>query len=247
MPKQTFIVLHNLGGKKRDREGKKRDRLLFRRGLSRAATLPERGFKTHRGGKALLPGHCAKRGLPIHALTDLLEFMIEQRLQQPRLPITRRLDRPGIHDLADTPAGPGPLPGMVDKVSPEGVPQHIPEHGEEVSVLLDGKTFEAALPDMPLAAVVPMVAADMAGHPPLHEGTEGIRMHGLQHRMKMVRHQAKAKYLDGILALGRDEQIEEGLIVAGFVENSCATIASIQHMVGMATELSTRDARHGGK
>ena len=100
------------------------------------------------------------------------------------------------------------------------------------------------MPHVSMAMVMPVIAADMTGHPPLHEGTEGVGMSRLQHGMKMIRHQTKAKDFDGILAFGRDQQIQESPVVPVFVESHGAAIATIQHMVRITADLSTRDTRH---
>jgi hypothetical protein len=47
------------------------------------------------------------------------------------------------------------------------------------------------LPDMAMTPVMPMIAAHMARHPPLHKRTECVRGRGLQHEMKMVRNNKK--------------------------------------------------------
>ena len=52
--------------------------------------------------------------------------------------------------------------------------------------LLNRKTLEAPLPHMTRAAVVPVISADMTGHPPLHEGTEDIHRGRLHDEIKMI-------------------------------------------------------------
>jgi hypothetical protein len=72
-------------------------------------------------------------------------------------------------------------------------------------VLLNWKTFEPALPHMSMTTVVPMVATDMAGHPPLHEGTEGRVTGRLQNKMKMIGHQTEGEHLHWMLRFGSRE------------------------------------------
>jgi len=98
---------------------------------------------------------------------------------------------------------------------------------------------------MPVAMVVPMVAADVAGHPPLHERAEngvGGRLHD---QMKMIGHEADAEELDRILGFGRGQQVEKGGVVAVLVEELGATVPTIQHIVGVSGHLSARNPRHG--
>ena len=58
---------------------------------------------------------------------------------------------------------------MLDQPGTDGIAQHIMQDSQEMAVLLNGKNFEAPLPHMPMTPVVPMVAADMTGHPALHK------------------------------------------------------------------------------
>lgn len=111
-------------------------------------------------------------------------------------------------------------------------------------ILLDRKAFETALPHVSMAAVAPMVAAHVAGEPPLHKRAQGVRGRGLQHEMKMVGHEAEAKDFDRVAGFRVREQAEEGAIVPIFVKDSRAPVASIEDMVDVAADLSTRDTRH---
>ena len=115
-----------------------------------------------------------------------------------------------------------------------------------MAVLLNGKTFEAPLPHMPMTPVVPMVAADMTGHPPLHEATQCSGCGRLHNQMKMIRHQTEAKHVDGMLGFRRGEQVEEGGVVAIFMKDHGSAVPTIEHMVGMAGDLTARNAWHGG-
>lgn len=111
-------------------------------------------------------------------------------------------------------------------------------------VLLDRKAFEAALPDVAVATIVPMVAAHVTGEPPLHERTEGIWSRGLQDEMEMVGHEAEAENFDRIAGFRVSEQVEEGAIVAVFVKDGRTPVASVEGVVDVAANLSTRNARH---
>ena len=73
---------------------------------------------------------------------------------------------------------PRPLGRRLHELRPNGVAQDITQHGEQVGILLNGKTFEAALPDMAMTPVMPMIATHMARHPLVHEQTECVRSKG---------------------------------------------------------------------
>jgi len=111
-------------------------------------------------------------------------------------------------------------------------------------VLLDREAFEAALPEMAMAAVVLVVTSGMAGLPPLHEETESVVGVRLEDDMEMVGHEAEAQDAHGEFGFGGREQIEEGAIVAVLLKDDHAAIAAVEDMVGVATALSTGWASH---
>ena len=115
-----------------------------------------------------------------------------------------------------------------------------------MAVLLNRKTFEVALPDMAMTPVMPMIAAHVAGHPPLHERAEsgvGGRLHD---QMKMIGYEADAEELDGVFSFRHGEQVEKCGVLAVLVEERGATVPTIQHIVGVSGHLSARNPRHGG-
>lgn len=142
-------------------------------------------------------------------------------------------------------ARPAPVPRAVYQLCPYGIEQDITEDGEQVVVVLNGKTLEAALPHMAVTPVMPMVAPDMTGHPPLHKRAEGLCSSGRNDEMEMVGHQAEAENLDGMPSFRRAEQIEASGIVAILVEDGGAAVATVQHMIGMASAVATGNAGHG--
>ena len=109
---------------------------------------------------------------------------------------------------------------------------------------MDRKAFEAALPNVAVAAVVLVIAAHVTGEPPLHERTERVGGRGLEHEVEMVGHEAEAEDLDRIAGFRVGEQVEERLIITVFVKDGRAPIAPVEDMVDVAANLSTRNARH---
>jgi len=93
-----------------------------------------------------------------------------------------------------------------------------------MAVLLNRKTFESALPHMPMTPVVLVVSPNVTCHPPLHEGAQR-RFGGLLHdQMKMIRHEADAQYLDRVFRFRRGKQVKEGSAVAIFVKDGRTTV-----------------------
>ena len=107
--------------------------------------------------------------------------------------------------------------------------------------MLNRKTFEAALPHMPMATVMAMVAADVAGHPPLHERAEGSVGGRLHDQVEMIRHEADAEERDGVFGFRRGEQVETCGVVPVLVEDHGAAVATIQHMHGRRVRLLVRE------
>jgi hypothetical protein len=62
--------------------------------------------------------------------------------------------------------------------------------------------------------------------------------------MKMIRHETEAQDADWILGLGRLQQSQERRVVAVLVKDGGPTVTTIQNMIGMASDLSTGNARH---
>jgi hypothetical protein len=147
--------------------------------------------------------------------------------------------------MRESHARPRPVHRVCDQPRAHWIAEHVAEDCEEMAVLLNRKTLEAALPHMAVTVVVPMVAADVAGHPPLHERAQGRNSRGLHDQMEMIGHQAEAEDLDGMPGFGSGEQVKKGGVVAVLMEDRGATVPTIQHMVGVPSDLSARNPRHG--
>ncbi len=171
--------------------------------------------------------------------------MIEERLVDPLEPVAGSLNGNGVAQMRESHARPRPVHDVLDQPRANRIAEHVAEDREEMAVLLNRKTFEAALPHMAVTVVVPMVAADVAGHPPLHERAQGRNRHGLHDQMEMIGHQAEAEDLDGMPGFGRAEQVKECSVIAVLVEDRGAPVSTIQHMVGVSSDVSTRNPRHG--
>ena len=171
--------------------------------------------------------------------------MIKERLINPRRPILWQRNRRRIGEVGPVQTRPGPLAGVFNQPGTDRIAEHIAQDREEMAVLLNGEAFETPLPHMPMTAVVPMIAENMTGHPPLHEATQRRFRGRLHDEMKMIRHQTDAKEFDGMLGFCRGEQVEEGGVVALLEEDRRAAIPAIQDMVGVPGHLTARNPRHG--
>jgi len=209
----------------------KGDRLLFWR-VSWPTARTQRGVQAQSSRDGELPV-CGSEGLlPIHAGAQSGEFMLEERLIDPRQPGGRDRDRRRIPQLREAQARPGPGHGVLDQPGANRIAEDVPDDREEMAVLLNGNTVEAALPHMPLAPVMAMVAAEMADHPPRHEGAQGRIRHRLHDQMEMIGHQTEAQELDGvcIFAVASKSGVVEGVV------NSHLHIG-YEHVAGPATQV----------
>jgi hypothetical protein len=121
----------------------------------------------------------------------------------------------------------------------------VPQHGQQVLVLLDRKRLEASLPDMPASAVMPMIASHVAGEQPLHPAPQIAVLSRPDNQVKMIRHHAIAQHAHRQpLARPRD-QPDEGRVIIVFVEDLGPRVATIEHMITNAAHRSSSCARHG--
>jgi len=133
---------------------------------------------------------------------------------------------------------------MLDQSRANRIAEHIAEGREEMAVLLNRKTLEPTLPHMSMAPVMLVVPPDMARHPPLHEWAQGSLGGRLHDQMKMIRHEADAKHVDGEFGFCRGKQVEESRVVAVFMKDGRPTVPTIQNMVGVPGYLSAWNPRH---
>jgi hypothetical protein len=98
-------------------------------------------------------------------------------------------------------------------------------------VALRGECLESSLPHVPAAAVSPVVAPDVAGHKPLHPAAEvGIALRP-EDEMEVVRHEGEPQNRHGEALAGEVEEIDEGLVVVGVVENLGAGVAPVEDVI----------------
>jgi len=95
--------------------------------------------------------------------------MVKQRVLDPVQPISGERNREGIDQGGMLQTRPRPLRDRLHELRTDGFAHDIVPDSAQVVILLNGKTFEAALPDMAMTPVMPMIAAHVARHPLLHE------------------------------------------------------------------------------
>jgi len=207
--------------------------------------MPQRGFQSQRGRSHRLPVRRSEGLLAVYTGAQSSDCMINERLINPLEPLGRCLDGSGIAQMRESQARPGPVHRVLDQPRADRIAEHVAEDGEQMRVLLNRKTFEAALPHMTMAPVMAMVAADVTRHPPLHERAEcgvGGRLHD---QVEMIGHEAEAEDFDRVLRFRGGKPVKERGVVAVLMEDRRATVPAVQNMVGVSGHLSAWNTRHG--
>lgn len=78
------------------------------------------------------------------------------------IPIGRQGDRKRIDKMTVLEIRPEPLIGFFSQAGAYRIAKHIPENSQKMLVLLDGETFESTLPDMTVASIMFVIAADVS-------------------------------------------------------------------------------------
>ena len=111
-------------------------------------------------------------------------------------------------------------------------------------VALYRKAFKPALPNMPAAPIMLVIASHVTGQKPLHELAQRLMMRRFNHEVKVVRHQGEGKELNWVSCLRQSEDGKKGLVVLSFVKYGSATVPSIDHMINKSSLLPARDSWH---
>jgi hypothetical protein len=120
-------------------------------------------------GFARRPDLVAVRALVIHAGPQLHQFLPRLRRVHPCQPIRRQFERRCRQQILPiavvTPceASPSPVLGPSDEPRAQGITLYVAHDREQVSILLDRKSLEAALPDTSRRLSSKMVAMTVGG------------------------------------------------------------------------------------
>ncbi len=111
--------------------------------------------------------------------------------------------------------------------------------------MLNRKSFEAALPDMPTGVIVPVIAPYVCRQQPLHPSTQIPVMPRPNGQMEVIRHQAIGQHSHRDPSAGFLEQRTESLIIPRLVEHFPPCIPTIDDMVTDPAYRSSRCPWHG--
>jgi hypothetical protein len=104
-----------------------------------------------------------------------------------------------------------------------------------VVVVLNGKRLESPLPDMTAAVVVPMVAADVRRHQPLHPTAQITIFVRPEQKVEMVVQQAVPDQSHANFVVCLPHQIDEGKKIFRLVKNVIAGIPTVQNVIQKPT------------
>lgn len=201
----------------------------------------EGAFQAERGYRLLLPAVTAVRYTPFHAPMQRQQFAFRLRLVDMPLPAFA-----SFHRTFGIPRGPGgrarqaerrvgPQRGGFDEVCPEGIPLDIPQHGQQVLVLLDGERFESPLPDVAGGLVMLVVAADVRGEQPLHPAGQIAVLARPEDQVKVIRHQTISEQPHRHNFVGGREEADERLVIGRLMKDPLAGISAAEDVVTVST------------
>jgi hypothetical protein len=99
-----------------------------------------------------------------------------------------------------------------------------------------GERFEAALPDVAAGAVTSQTTTDVRREQPVHPTAQVAIIPRREGEVEMIGLEAVGQdsHRDANRRLGHD--LDEGVIVVGFVESGRASISAIEDMVGVSAD-----------
>ena len=89
-----------------------------------------------------------------------------------------------------------------------------------------------------------VVAVDETRYPPLHERTESYVGGRFHDNVEMIGNEAEAENFEREFHFWGGEQVEKCGLVALLMEDRSAPVSLIEHVVGIAGHLSSRNPKH---
>lgn len=116
-------------------------------------------------------------------------------------------------------------------------------------VVLDGKTLESSLIDVPVSrgAVVGVIAHRMRGRDPPQKLAHRAVQSRPEDEMPMVRHQLKREQLHVVAVESCFENALEGFLVGLLAKDARSPISAIEGMVESVGFVGARRSRHDGR
>src|SRR5947208_17104708 len=98
--------------------------------------------------------------------------------------------RPFLRSLPDGKARPSPKFRTLDEAGPQCVSLDVAQHLQEMLLVLDGESLEAALPNMAAGHIIAMIPAAVRSAKPVHPVAEVAILKGPKQLVKVIGQQA---------------------------------------------------------
>ena len=162
--------------------------------------------------------------------------LVGQWVRLPHEDLARTRSTPGHSTIASLRRGPPDVP------APDSV--RVPQHGQQMVVLLDGKRFEPALPAVAARVVIGVIPSNMRRQQPVHPSTEIPIVVWPESQMKMIGHETVRQDTHRNTLRRVVKQIKERLIIAVRMKYLSPGIAPIDDVITMVPDRRPRCAWH---
>jgi len=134
---------------------------------------------------------------------------------------------------------PRPPLGSTDQSGAQRISFYVPDHRQEVLVLLDRKGLEPALPNVAARVVPAVVAPNVRCKQPLHPPTQLTISVRPDHQVEVVRHQTPSQDPHRRACTGLLNKLDEPLVVVIIVKHILPRVASVQNVVANPSDRSS--------
>src|SRR6266404_8015667 len=142
---------------------------------------------------------------------------------------------------------PSPLFRPFGQLGPHWVAFDIAQHGEQVLVLLNGKSLESSLPDVSASMIMLVIATHVRIENPVHPAAQVPIVNGPDNEMKVIGQEAECQDAHGDFDAGVSNRLQERLIIAVLEKDLPPRVATIDDVVTDTADRSARRPRHGGE
>jgi hypothetical protein len=90
-----------------------------------------------------------------------------------------------------------------------------------------------------------VIASGVGHEQPLHPSAQVAVGSGTHQHVKIVRHQTVPEHIHGKPSAGVDDGLDEGVVVAGLMEDGLAAVAAVEHVIPHAANSGSGSSWHG--
>ena len=111
-------------------------------------------------------------------------------------------------------------------------------------VVLDDERLESPLPNVPAGTVVAVIASGVGHEQPLHPSAQVAVSLGTHQQVTTIRYQTVPEHIHGKPSAGVDDGLDEGVLVAGLMEDGLAAVAAVEHVIQHAANRGSGSSWH---